>query len=160
MSTHHISASGTRGLTIGLNDPAATGATIMAKQGDSVAFQGNSFDRVVYLIPSNAKVVRIRVPSTKTDDETGEETTVWSEYLQVVVENFDEEGKRMLGGQSVHVRAEILERAEGEYAATPHTTLFVRRTLDEGYWETKAAKDGTVTDEGTVVDLIGPYQAS
>lgn len=144
MSTHVLTASGQRGLNLAINATESTGASIPAKPGDSVAFQGNSFDRARIILPPEAEIRRYQVPWER-DKEKG-----WDEYIEIVVER--------KGGAGANVRFEIDDRPEGEYLPTPHTTMFVRRELDPAYWESQAKDKGKIVEAGTIGDLLGPIE--
>lgn len=67
MSSFSLDTSGSRPLSLTLNDEARTGATIPSRAGDDVRISLNGFEEVVAYLPPTAKLQLVRIPHEKDD---------------------------------------------------------------------------------------------
>lgn len=157
MSTHVLDASGARPLTTTMNDPAATRASIPAKQGDDVKFTIGAAREITLRIPDSARlqVRRYKVTTHKgIDPETKE---------PIVDERYDDALVLVFAGQvNLFARSSFRDEEANAYAeehdgnkpfeGTPHTTMWVKRNGDDLDW----SESGELLVEHQVGDLIEP----
>lgn len=138
MSTHNLDLSGQRAVTATMNDPARTAVSTPSKQGDDVAITVSGCREIRVLIPPGARIERreyvtramVRdnnnVP-VKKDGEYVYEDKAEERYVLVVAGRID-----AFGRTSVQSDGDETEKVIEMY---PHTSVVVRRLLDEHFTE-------------------------
>lgn len=114
MSSLSLDASGSRGVSLTLNDPARTAVSIPSTKGDSATVQLGSFQEVSAYVPATARLELVRIPRQDGDG--------YDEMIRLVIPN----GSLQL-------------RCEGGETAWPHVGVSARKELAPDFY---LGKDG------------------
>jgi hypothetical protein len=146
MSTHILDVSGARPLTSTLNDPAATRASVPAKQGDDVTFTIGGAKETRLVIPPGSRIQRRRYVRHQPKRADGE---IVREGGEVVYEDVPYEEIVLVcnTGLTVFGRCSLVEPPEeGEtaYEGHPNTNVVAKRYGPELHF----------TESGELVDDV------
>lgn len=119
MSTHTLDASGQRALTSTINDPARTGATVNAKQGDDAVVTLGNYGRVEVLVPTTPGAVKLvkRVRATRVAKRDDKGEYVRDDNRQIIYEDGFEESFVLVFTSYFSLSAHT------DDPATPHSTF-------------------------------------
>lgn len=125
MSTHVLDASGSRALSMTVNDPARTGASVSAKAGDDVIVTLGNFDYVEIPIPTTPGACEIIVRERKyrkiKRNEQG--TEVRDADRNLVYEDAVETTRLLRLRAFTHAIGRTGTDPEKSVVSAPHTTL-------------------------------------
>lgn len=160
MSTHVLDVSGQRGLSVTMNDPARTGATVPAKAGDDVMVSVGNARQVRFELPPNVRIERREYVAQKQVIENGKPKRdpdgglvfedVPQQRLVLVIDG---------SLNSLFARVSTLP-VEGEdpptYENTPHTSMHVKKWTEPHFTES-----GTLIEEIDVREKLNlPWSLS